>query len=258
MTRAVAKATVTPASSARPADRHKGGYRRIVLKLSGEALAGGAHGYGLSAQVLKRVAGEIARVHRSGTDIALVVGGGNIFRGASGGDIDRVAGDYMGMLATVINSVALVDAIEKEGVATRLMSAIEVSKVAEPYIRRRAMRHLEKKRVLLLAAGTGNPYFSTDTAAALRATEIGAQVVLKATKVDGVYDRDPMKHRGARKFPRLTFAEALRRNLRVMDLTAFTMCQENRIPVVVFNINVPGNIVRAAAGETIGTLVTGG
>jgi uridylate kinase len=233
-------------------------YTRVVLKLSGESLAGGEHGYGLSAPVLERIAGEIAQVHGAGTDVGIVIGGGNIFRGASGGTIDRVAADYMGMLATVINSVAMQDAIEKKGVPVRVQSAIEMAKVAEPFIRRRAMRHLEKHRVVIFAGGTGNPYFSTDTAAALRATEIGAQVVLKATRVDGVYDRDPEKDRKAKRYDRLTFEEAISRRLKVMDATAFTMCAEQHIPIVVFNLNVAGNIVRAAKGEPIGTLVTGG
>jgi len=232
-------------------------YRRIVLKLSGEALAGGPHGYGLSAPVLRRVAREVGQVHRAGVEVGIVVGGGNIFRGAEGGGIDRVAADYMGMLATVINSVAMQDALEKEGVPTRVMTAVEMAKVAEPYIRRRAMRHLEKRRVIVFAGGTGNPYFSTDTAAALRATEINAEVVLKATKVDGVYDRDPVGDRRARKFSRLTYMEVLKRRLKVMDLTALTMCQENRLPIVVFNLNVPGNIVKAALGLPIGTVVSG-
>jgi len=240
-----------------PSRRPPGGtkYRRIVLKISGEALAGGEHGYGLSAPVLKRIAHEVVAVHRAGVDVGIVVGGGNIFRGAEGGGIDRVAADYMGMLATVINAVALQDAIEKAGVSTRVMSAIEMAKVAEPYIRRRAIRHLEKHLILIFAGGTGNPYFSTDTAAALRATEIDAEVVLKATKVDGVYDRDPRKDKRAKKFSRLTHMEAIRRRLKVMDLTALTMCQENRIPIVVFNMNVPGNITRAGLGAPIGTLV---
>jgi len=229
-----------------------------MLKLSGEALAGGGSGYGISAPVLKRVAREIKDVFKAGVDIGIVVGGGNIFRGASGGEIDRVSADYMGMLATVINAVAMQDALEKEGVPTRVMSAIEMAKVAEPYIRRRAMRHLEKRRVVVFAGGTGNPYFSTDTAAALRATEINAEVVLKATKVDGVYDRDPAKERGARKFTKLTHMDAIRRNLKVMDMTALTMCRENGLPIVVFNLNVPGNITRAALGAPIGTMVTGG
>jgi uridylate kinase len=233
-------------------------FKRIVLKLSGESLAGGEHGYGLSAAVLKRIAGEIAEVHKAGIDVAIVIGGGNIFRGASGGTIDRVAADYMGMLATVINSVAMQDAIEKGGVPVRVQTAIEMAKVAEPYIRRRAMRHLEKGRVLIFAGGTGNPYFSTDTAAALRATEIGAEVVLKATRVDGVYDRDPEKDKRAKRYDRLSYDEAINRRLKVMDSTAFTMCAEHHIPIVVFNLNVPGNIVRAAKGEPIGTLVTGG
>ncbi len=229
-----------------------------MLKLSGEALAGGPNGYGISATVLKRVAREVGEVFKAGVDVGIVVGGGNIFRGASGGEIDRVSADYMGMLATVINAVAMQDALEKAGVPTRVMSAIEMAKVAEPYIRRRAMRHLEKKRVVIFAGGTGNPYFSTDTAAALRATEINAEVVLKATKVDGVYDRDPARERGAKKFAKITHMEAIRRNLKVMDMTALTMCRENGLPIVVFNLNVPGNITRAGLGASLGTIVTGG
>jgi len=230
-------------------------YRRVVLKLSGEALAGGSHGYGLAAAVLKRIARELAEVHNAGVSVGIVVGGGNIFRGATGGEIDRVAADYMGMLATVINSVAMQDAIEKAGVPTRVMTAIEMAKVAEPYIRRRAVRHLEKRRIVLFAGGTGNPYFSPATAAALRATEMNADVVLKGTKVDGVYDSDPEKNRRARKFSRLSYMEAVKRRLKVMDLTALTMCQEHDIPIVVFNLNVPGNVVKAGLGGDIGTLV---
>ncbi len=233
-------------------------FRRVIIKLSGEALAGAPGGYGISAPVLNRLAGEVASIRRAGMDVGLVIGGGNIFRGASGGGIDRVAADYMGMLATIINSVAMQDALEKLGAATRVMSAVEMAKVAEPYIRRRAMRHMEKGRIVIFAGGTGNPYFSTDTAAALRATEIGADVVLKATKVDGVYDRDPRSSPRARLYQRITYAQALARELRVMDLTAFTMCRENHIPIVVFNLGVQGNIVRAARGETIGTLITEG
>ncbi len=233
-------------------------YRRVVLKLSGEALAGGPGKYGIAPSALDRLAGEIAATRRLGIDIGVVVGGGNIFRGASGGAIDRVAADYMGMLATIINAVAMQDALEKKGAATRVMSAVEVAKVAEPYIRRRALRHLEKGRIVIFAGGTGNPYFTTDTAAALRATEIGADVVLKATKVDGVFDRDPQKDSRARLFRRITYSKALQKELRVMDLTAFTMCHENHLPIVVFNLNVPGNITRAAQGYRIGTLVTEG
>ena len=227
----------------------------MILKISGEAVAG-KRGFGISAPVLRRLAEESVAVHKAGVDLGIVIGGGNIFRGAEGGTIDRVAADYMGMLATVINSLALQDAIEKLGVPTRVMSAIEMNELTEPYIRRRAMHHFEKKLVIIFGGGTGNPYFSTDTAAALRATEVGAQVVLKATKVDGVYDSDPMKNRRARKFTRLTFSDALSKNLRVMDATALTMCREHSLPIVVFNINVPGNIYRAAMGRPVGTLVT--
>lgn len=227
----------------------------MILKISGEAVAG-TRGFGISAPVLRRLAEESVAVHKAGVDLGIVIGGGNIFRGAEGGTIDRVAADYMGMLATVINSLALQDAIEKLGVPTRVMSAIEMNELAEPYIRRRAMHHFEKRLIIIFAGGTGNPYFSTDTAAALRATEVGAEVVLKATKVDGVYDSDPMKNRKARKFRRLTFSETLNKNLRVMDATALTMCREHSLPIVVFNINVPGNIYRAAMGRPVGTLVT--
>jgi len=230
-------------------------WRSLILKLSGEALAGPG-GFGISAPVLDRVAREVARLHRAGIRVGIVIGGGNIFRGAMGGSIERTAGDYMGMLATAINSLALQDALEKVGTPTRVMSAIEMNKVAEPYIRRRAMHHFKKKLVIIFAAGTGNPYFSTDTAAALRASETGAEVIFKATKVDGVYDSDPVKNPRARKFDRLTFAEAMRRRLKVMDMTALAMCQDNRLPVVVFNLNVPGNIWRAARGGRVGTLIT--
>jgi uridylate kinase len=225
--------------------------------LSGEALAGPG-GFGISSPILERISREVAQLHRGGVRIGIVIGGGNIFRGASGGSIERTSADYMGMLATAINSLAFQDALEKKGVPTRLMSAIEMPKVAEPYIRRRAMRHFQKGRVIIFAGGTGNPFFSTDTAAALRATETGAEAVLKATKVDGVYDSDPVKNPRARKFDRLTFAEAMRRRLKVMDLTALAMCQDNRLPVLVFNLNVPGNIGRAARGGLVGTLITEG
>ena len=232
-------------------------WRSVILKLSGEAL-GGRDGFGINAPVLERIAGEIARLHRKGVRIGIVIGGGNIFRGAQGGDIERTAADYMGMLATAINSLALQDALERCGVSTRVMSAIEMAKIAEPYIRRRAMRHFQKKLVVIFAGGTGNPYFSTDTAAALRASETRAEVVLKATKVDGVYDSDPVRNPRARKFDVLTYREAITRRLKVMDISALTMCEDNKVPIVVFNLNVPGNIIRAAEGRRVGTLVMEG
>jgi uridylate kinase len=234
-----------------------GPYRRILLKLSGELLAGAA-GHGIDESVLAGLAEEIREVHAMGVQVGIVPGGGNIFRGlaASTRGMDRVAADYMGMLATVINGLALQHALEERGVHTRVMSAIEMARVCEPYIRRKAVRHLEKGRVVVLAAGTGNPYFTTDTAAALRAVEIGADVVLKATKVDGIYSRDPVTHPDAEFHPRITFQEILEKGLAVMDLTAITMLKENRLPLVVFNVGAPGNLVRLMRGETLGTSVT--
>lgn len=231
-------------------------YRRVLLKLSGEALTGqGA--YGIDNAVLRTIAGELRDVHDLGIELALVIGAGNIFRGVQGATegMERASADYMGMLATVINALALQDALERIGVNTRVMSAIEISQVAEPYIRRRAMRHLEKKRVVIFAAGTGNPFFSTDTAASLRAAEIGAQVVLKATKVDGVYDADPTLHGGATRFAEVSYIDFLRKGLKVMDATAVSLCMENNLPIVVFDMTVLGNIQRAVSGEPIGTLV---
>lgn len=231
-------------------------YRRIVLKLSGEVMAG-PQGFGIDNARVSEFAQEIAEVHRQGIEIGLVVGGGNIFRGVSAAakSMDRVSADHMGMLATVINGLALQDALEKEGVPTRLMTAIQMQAVAEPYIRRRAMRHLEKGRVVLFAAGTSNPYFSTDSGAALRALEIKAQILCKATKVDGVYDKDPMKHDDAVRFPEIGYTEVLSRGLRILDASAVAMCRDNSLPIAVFNSNIRGNIMRMALGEPIGTLI---
>jgi len=229
-------------------------YKRILLKLSGEALAAG-QGFGVDSQRVAEIAGEIAAVQRLGVEIGIVVGGGNFFRGTQSEDIDRVQADYMGMLATVINALALQAAIEKCGVPTRVMSAIEMNQVAEPFIRRRAIRHLEKGRVVIFGAGTGNPYFSTDTAAALRAMEIHAEVILKATKVDGVFDADPMKDPKAKMLPEITFTEVLTRGLKVMDATAISLSRENELPIVVFNLNKPGNIERVVMGDKVGSLV---
>lgn len=227
-----------------------------MLKLSGEALAGPG-GLGLDAAMIHSFAREIQDVHNLGCELAVVIGGGNIVRGteASSQGVDRATGDYMGMLATVINSLALQDSLEKLGVKTRVMSAIEMHQIAEPYIRRRATRHLEKGRIVLFAAGTGNPYFTTDTAAGLRAMEIGAEVIFKATKVDGVYDADPLKHAGAKKYGELTYIDVLNRGLKVMDATAISLCMDNRLPILVFNLLNAGNIKRAVLGESIGTLV---
>ena len=234
-------------------------YKRILLKLSGEALAGNQE-YGLSTEVIGFIAEEVREIHRLGVEIAMVVGGGNIFRGveASAQGMDRASADYMGMLATVINGLALQSALEKMGVDTRVQTAIEMREVAEPFIRRRALRHLEKGRVVIFVGGTGNPYFTTDTAAALRAMEIGADVVLKATKVDGVYTADPKTDPTAQRFDELTYIEVLSRHLRVMDSTAISLCMDNRFPIVVFNLNEPGRLRQLVHGERVGTLVRGG
>ena len=231
-------------------------FQRILLKLSGEILAGKA-GHGIDENVMADLADEIRQVHDLGIQIGIVTGGGNIFRGlaASTRGMDRVGADYMGMLATVINSLALQHALEKRGVYTRVMSAIEMARVCEPYIRRRAVRHLEKNRIVVLAAGTGNPYFTTDTAAALRAIEIGANVILKATKVDGVYSADPVKDPSATLFPSLNYLDILNRGLKVMDSTAISLCMDNRLPLIVFNVGVRGNLLRVARGESVGTIV---
>ncbi|MBI3606782.1 MAG: UMP kinase [Nitrospirae bacterium] len=233
-------------------------YRRILLKLSGEVLAG-EQGFGIDPIVVGRVADQIQEVNALGVELAIVIGGGNIFRGlaAAATGIERSSADYMGMLATVMNALALQSVLEAKGVLTRVQSAIEMRQLAEPYIRRRAIRHLEKKRVVILACGTGNPYFSTDTAAALRAMEIGAEVILKGTKVDGVYDRDPMKDRSATMFSRLTFFEVIEKRLAVMDSTAVTLCMENRLPIIVFNLKERDNIKRIVCGEALGTVVEG-
>ena len=232
------------------------GYKRVLLKLSGEALAGGA-AFGIHADRVKELAREVADVASSGIQIGVVVGGGNIFRGvaAAAQKMDRVTADHMGMLATVINSLALSDALEQMGVPTRVMSAIEMHQVAEPYIRRRAIRHLEKGRIVVFAAGTSNPYFSTDTAATLRALEIRAEVIAKATRVDGVYDKDPLKHADAVKFEQITYLEVLSQGLGVMDATSIAMCRDNKLPIIVFNLNTHCNIMRMTAGETVGTLI---
>jgi uridylate kinase len=232
-------------------------YKRVILKVTGEAL-GGEEKYGIDAKTVKAFAEEIKEVKALGCEMALVIGGGNIFRGAqlSEGGMERATADYMGMLATVINSLALQDALEKIGVSTRVMSAIEMRQVAEPYIRRRATRHLEKGRVVIFAGGTGNPYFTTDTTASLRAMEIGAEVILKATKVPGVYDADPMKNREAKMYGRLSYIEVLNKELKVMDSTAISLCMDNHLPIVIFNLMEKGNIKRVVCGEEIGTLVS--
>jgi uridylate kinase len=232
------------------------GYRRILLKLSGEVLAGGAS-FGIDAAKVEALAQEISEVAARGVQIGLVVGGGNIFRGvaAAARRMDRVTADHMGMLATVINSLALSDALEHMGIPTRVMSAIEMHQVAEPYIRRRAIRHLEKGRVVIFAAGTSNPYFSTDTAATLRALEIHADVIAKATRVDGVFDKDPLKHADAVQFREITYLEVLAQGLGVMDATSIAMCRDNKLPILVFNLNTTGNIMRMSMGESIGTII---
>jgi uridylate kinase len=229
-------------------------YKRILLKLSGEVFSGSKE-YGISAEVMKSIAGEIKQLYDLGTEIGIVIGGGNIFRGnsESARGMDRVSADYMGMLATVMNSLALQDYLEKRDVPTRVLSAIEMRQVAEPFIRRRATRHLEKKRVVIFAAGTGNPFFSSDTAAALRAIEINADVILKATKVAGVYDRDPIKNPDAKKFDSISYRDVIAKNLKVMDLTAITLCMDNTLPIIVFNMTTSGNICKAVLGKKIGT-----
>jgi uridylate kinase len=232
-------------------------YRRIVLKLSGEALCGEEGGFGIRPETLTRVAAEIAELQRLGVEVGIVVGGGNIFRGLKGASagMDRSQSDYMGMLATVINALALQDAMEKQGTPTRVMTAIEIRQVAEPYIRRRAMRHLAKGSVVIFAAGTGNPFFSTDTAAALRAMEIGADALFKATKVEGIYDRDPNRYEDAQMFDRLSYDRFLVERIGVMDATAVALCRENKLPIRVFKLTTRGNILRVARGEDLGTVV---
>jgi uridylate kinase len=232
-------------------------YKRILLKLSGEALMG-AQQYGIDTAVVMQYAEEIRALVGIGVQVAIVIGGGNIYRGiqATASGIDRVQGDYMGMLATVINSMALQSGLEKLGVNTRLLTALEIKQVAEPFIKRRAVRHLEKGRVVIFGAGTGNPYFTTDTAAALRATEIEANVILKGTRVDGIYDSDPEKNPAAKKYTSISYADAISQKLNVMDMTAFTLCQENNIPIIVFNMNKEDNLMKVVTGEAIGTLVS--
>ncbi len=233
-------------------------YTRVLLKLSGEALMGDSQ-YGIDPVVATRIASEVADLQAAGVQTAIVIGGGNIFRGvaASAKGMDRSTADYMGMLATVINALALQDALEQQGVATRVLSAIEMRAVAEPFIRRRAIRHLEKGRVVVFAAGTGNPYFTTDTAAALRAMEVKAEVILKATKVDGIYTADPVKDPTATRYERISYLQVLQDRLQVMDATAISLCMDNKLPIVVFNLRTPGNVRRVVAGEPVGTTVTG-
>jgi uridylate kinase len=232
-------------------------FKRVLLKLSGESLEG-EQGFGISSEVLDFFAEEVKKVHDVGVELGIVIGGGNIYRGLSAAKqgIDRATGDQMGMLATMINSLALQNAIEKIGVHTRLMSAIKMEEIAEPYIRRRAIRHLEKGRVVILGAGTGHPYFSTDTAASLRAVEIGADVIVKGTRVDGVFDSDPEKNPNALKFEQISYLDILKKNLRIMDLTAVSLCQENNLPMMVFNMDVPGNLLKLVLGEAIGTFIS--
>jgi len=233
-------------------------YKRILLKLSGEALMG-SQGHGIDLAVIDTIAQEVKEIHEHGIEIAIVIGGGNIFRGLSAAakGMERASADYMGMLATVLNALALQNVLENKGVATRVQTAIEMRELAETYIRRRAVRHLEKKRIVIFAAGTGNPYFTTDTAAALRAMEINADVIMKATKVDGVYSADPVKDKTAVKFDQLTYLDVLQKNLKVMDAAAISLCMDNNLPIIVFNLNVPGNIKKIVAGEPLGTMVIG-
>ena len=251
-------ATGTTAAGAGGAGGESVRYSRILLKLSGEALLGD-RSYGVDPTFCAFIAAQVAEVHRLGVQVGIVVGGGNIFRGlaAAASGMDRATGEYIGMLATEMNGLALQDALERAGVPTRVMSAIAMNEVAEPYIRRRAVRHLEKGRVALFVAGTGNPYFTTDTAAALRAVEIGAEVLLKATKVDGVYDADPLTHPDARRYAELEYADLLRDQLKVLDAAAVSLCMENDLPIVVFDLNQPDNITRVAAGEPVGTRISG-
>jgi len=252
----VTEAETAPAPITAGLDRAGLRYRRILLKLSGEALLG-ERAYGVDPAFCEFIARQVAEVHRLGVEVAIVVGGGNIFRGlaAAASGMDRATGDYIGMIATVMNGLALQDAIERAGVATRVMSAIQMNEVAEPYIRRRAVRHLEKGRVTIFVAGTGNPYFTTDTAAALRAVEVGAEVLLKATKVDGVYEADPLKDPTARRYSRLEYTDLLRDQLKVLDAAAVSLCMENDLPIVVFDLNRPDNITRVALGEPVGTII---
>ena len=252
-----AKKTASKTALKSAARRHRPKYKRIVLKLSGESLQG-PQGFGIHGETVQAIAKELKEVHELGVEVAIMVGGGNIFRGGrqKGFEIDRATGDYMGMLATMINALALQDALEKEGVHTRVQSAMGMLQVAEPFIRRRAVRHLEKGRVVIFGAGTGNPYFSTDTAAALRAMEIKADVILKATRVDGIYDADPERVSDAKFFAQITYRDVLHQDLKVMDSTAISLCMDNGMPIVVFNMNRHGNIKRVVLGERVGSTVT--
>ncbi len=233
-------------------------YRRIILKLSGEVLRGGKTGDPIDAATLERTCLQVKEIHDLGVQIGVVIGGGNIFRGLNGEQrgVDRTTGDYMGMLATVINGLALMDSLEKMGVTTRVQSAIPMNQIAEPFIMRRALRHMEKGRVVIFVAGTGNPYFSTDTTAALRASEMHADIIMKATKVDGIYDKDPKKHPDAKRYSTIPYSEALERRLKVMDAAAFALCQDNKMPIIVFDFFKPHNLLRVVRGEPVGTLVT--
>lgn len=232
-------------------------YKRVLLKLSGESLSG-KNRFGIDSDILEYLSGEIVKVHNLGVEIGLVIGGGNIYRGlsAKAQGIDSVTGDYMGMLSTIINALALQNSLEKNGIFTRLLSAIDINKIAEPFIRRRAVRHIEKKRIVIFGGGTGNPYFTTDTAASLRALEIGADVILKGTRVDGVFDSDPEKNSHARMYRNITYNNAIRKQLKIMDMTAFALCHENKIPIVVFNMNVKDNFKKVVLGKSVGTLVS--
>jgi uridylate kinase len=252
-----AKKTASKTALKSAARRHRPKYKRIVLKLSGESMQG-PQGFGIHGETVQAIARELKEVHELGVEVAIMVGGGNIFRGGrqKGFEIDRATGDYMGMLATMINALALQDALEKEGVHTRVQSAMGMHQVAEPFIRRRAVRHLEKGRVVIFGAGTGNPYFSTDTAAALRAMEIKADVILKATRVDGIYDADPERVSDAKFFAQITYRDVLHQDLKVMDSTAISLCMDNGMPIVVFNMNRHGNIKRVVLGERVGSTVT--
>jgi uridylate kinase len=254
----IAKSLPMPRAQSQKSTAKKAKFSRILLKLSGEAL-GGEHGVGICPEAVLHMGEQIREVREMGVQVVIVVGGGNIFRGLKGSEhgIERATGDYMGMLGTIINALALQDALEKLGCPTRVQSAIVMSQVAEPFIRRRAVRHLEKGRVVIFGGGTGNPYFSTDTAAALRANEIGAEVILKATKVDGIYDSDPMINPKAKRFEQITYIDALQKQLRVMDSTAFSLCMDNKMPIVVFDFFKPHNLRRAVNGEKVGTRVTG-
>ncbi len=234
----------------------KSAYKRILLKLSGEVLAG-KQGSGIHTQTLKQIAGDVAEAYKTGVQIGIVIGGGNIFRGIAGSadGMDRASSDYMGMLATVMNSLALQDALEKQGVPTRVQSAIAMAEIAEPYIRRRAIRHLEKNRIVIFGAGTGNPYFTTDTAASLRSMEINAEILMKGTKVDGIYDKDPTTSTDAKRFDKISYIDVLNRGLKVMDATAISLCMDHKLPILTFDLTRPGNVLRAVMGEPIGTLV---